>query len=740
MNKSNLYQSHDPFSLLGITIEGSNTRVRVLLRSAEEVFIIDELGQRQVMTYINNPDLSYHEYVAPSKNLAKHYGIEWIDQYQQQHSYIDPYSFAPQLSDFDLHLFSEGQHWQLYKMLGAHARKVDGVEGILFATWAPNADAVSVVGDFNQWDQSRHPMRSRGSSGVWELFIPMVPFVANTPETIPEITSGLTQELSISTHYKYVIRNKATHKSLMKADPYARQYELRPKTASILVNETAFKWQDQHWLEQRQQQDWLHSPFSVYEVHLGSWQRDVDNQFLNYRDLAHRLVEHIKPLGFTHIELLPITEHPFDGSWGYQTVGYFAPTSRFGSPDDLRYLIDYCHQHHIGVLLDWVPAHFPKDEYGLAYYDGSALYEHDDPRRAEHKDWGTLIYNYGRKEVSNFLIANALYWLDEFHFDGLRVDAVASMLYLDYSREDGEWLANKYGGNENLEAIAFLQQLNTVVHQYHPGVLTIAEESTAWPQVTRPVHLGGLGFSMKWNLGWMHDSLDYFSKDPIHRRYHHDQLTFPALYAHHENFILSLSHDEVVHGKCSLLYKMPGDEWQQFANLRLLYVYMFTWPGKKLLFMGDEFAQGREWNHDQALDWHGLDYPLHQGVQSLVGDINQLYCNSPALHYYDFEGQGFEWIDCHDADQSVLSYCRKSGKAIAVIVLNFTPIARYHYRLGVPQLGRYREVINSDSDYYGGSNVGNFSSVSAEEIPWMNQAYSIELTLPPLGGLVLIPE
>jgi 1,4-alpha-glucan branching enzyme len=467
MNENTFHSSHDPFSVLGPQRKGGNVSVRVCLHSAISVFLIDKQERQQVLERLHGHE-GFFEWSGDDAILSEHYEIKWIDKYQRQYCYIDPYSFNPQLSDFDLHLFNECQHWQLYKILGAHARKVDGVEGILFASWAPNAEAVSVVGDFNHWDQGRHPMLSLGGLGVWELFL-------------PGINAGA--------HYKYAIRNNETHHCLLKADPYARQYELRHKTASIIVNETAFNWQDQHWLNQRQQQDWLHTPFSVYEVHLGSWERDDDNQFLNYRDLAHRLVDHIKPLSFTHIELLPITEHPFDGSWGYQTVGYFAPTSRFGSPDDLRYFIDYCHQHHIGVLLDWVPAHFPKDEYGLVRYDGSALYEHDDPRRAEHNDWVTLIYNYGRKEVSNYLIANALYWLDKFHFDGLRVDAVAPMLYLDYSREDGEWLANEYGGNENLEAIQFLQQLDTVVHQYHPGVLTIAEESTAWPQVTRPVHL-----------------------------------------------------------------------------------------------------------------------------------------------------------------------------------------------------------------------------------------------------------
>lgn len=709
---------HDPFTVLGPRHKGANAELHVLLKHAQAVYLIDAKGKQQQLSSTTHSGLFLWQ--GPSVELPKHYEIKWRDQYQQEHCYIDPYSFMPQLSDFDLHLFSQGEHWQLYKILGANHRSVDGIEGVLFASWAPNADRVSVVGDFNNWDERRHPLRSRGSSGVWELF---VPGVAN------------------GQHYKYAIRNRDSQTLLLKSDPYARQYELRPKTASLISPKAGFQWQDQDWLEQRQNQDHLHCPVSVYEVHLGSWQRDENQHFLNYRELARRLVKHVKALGFTHIELLPISEHPFDASWGYQCVGYFAPTCRFGSADDLRYLVDYCHQHNIGVLLDWVPAHFPKDEYGLAHYDGSALYEHDDPRRGEHRDWGTLIYNYGRKEVSNFLIANALYWLDEFHFDGLRVDAVASMLYLDYSREDGEWLPNHFGGNENLEAIAFLQKLNTIVYQHHPDVAMIAEESTAWPNVTRPVHLGGLGFSMKWNLGWMHDSLSYLDKDPIHRHYHHDLLTFPALYAHQENFMLALSHDEVVHGKRSLLYKMPGDEWQQFANLRLLYLYLFTWPGKKLLFMGNEFAQGREWNHDCALDWHLLDYPFHRGIANLITDLNKVYKSNKALNYYDFEAQGFAWLDCHDADQSVISYLRKdNSNKIAVIVLNFTPVPRHHYRLGVPYAGTYCECINSDSEFYAGSNVGNEGRVATQAIPWMDQPYSIEINLPPLGGIIFVPE
>ncbi|ODS24495.1 1,4-alpha-glucan branching enzyme [Candidatus Endobugula sertula] len=710
-------RSHDPFAILGPHSEGTNVRLRVLRHEAQQLCFIDHHQQTQPLQCLDK--IGLFEWFGPSKKLPKHYQLTWIDRQQQQHTSIDPYSFKEQLSDFDLHLFNEGQHWHLYNVLGANETIIDGIEGILFATWAPNAEAVHVVGDFNQWDNRRHPMRPRGQSGVWELFL-------------PGIAAGC--------HYKYAIRHQHSQPISLKSDPYAKRYELRPKTSSMIQAKSQYQWQDQEWTHQRAETDWLHQPYSIYEVHLGSWCRDDNHHFLNYRKLAHRLVDYVKALGFTHIELLPITEHPFDGSWGYQTIGYFAPTSRFGKPDDLRYFINYCHQHQLGVLLDWVPAHFPKDEHGLFRYDGTALYEHDDPRRAEHKDWGTLIYNYGRNEVSNFLIASALYWLDQFHFDGLRVDAVASMLYLDYSRENSEWLPNELGSNENLQAIDFLRTLNHAVHQYHPDVLMIAEESTAWPQVTRPATIGGLGFSMKWNLGWMHDSLTYLDKDPIHRKYHHDLLTFPALYANHENFILSLSHDEVVHGKRSLLYKMPGDEWQQFANLRLLYTYFFTWPGKKLLFMGNEFAQEREWAHDEVLDWSVLNDPLHQGIQRLVTDLNHLYTNTPALHYYDFEHDGFEWLDCHDADQSVISYLRKCNDTIAIVVLNFTPVPRFHYRLGVPYFGTYHEAINSDSSFYGGSNIGNRQTVEVQSIAWMQQPYSIDITLPPLAGLIFIPN
>lgn len=705
---------HDPFAVLGRHPTDGIEIFRALLPHAESARIESEGPQ---MERIPGTDL-FECRIEHGNDIPQHYAIYWQDKSGRTGHHVDPYTFSPQLPDFDLYLFGEGKHQHIYRVLGAHLHTVDGIEGVLFSTWAPNAERVSVVGDFNAWDGRTHGMRSRGGSGVWELFIP---------------------GLQAGCLYKFEIRNRQQNTLLLKTDPYGQRFELRPGTASIVVDHDRYEWGDAEWLNNRSSREWLQEPMSVYEVHLGSWRLDKQGKFLNYRVLAKRLVEYVKPLGFTHIELLPITEHPFDGSWGYQTTGYFAPTSRFGSPDDFRWFVDYCHQHGIGIILDWVPAHFPKDAHGLAWFDGTPLYEHEDPRLGEHRDWGTLIYNYGRNEVRNFLIGSALYWLEEFHLDGLRVDAVASMLYLDYSREAGDWIPNKYGGNENLEAIAFLRELNTVTHQQCPGTLVMAEESTAWPQVTRPTWTGGLGFSMKWNMGWMHDTLEYFNKDPIHRHYHHDQLTFGLLYAFTENFILPFSHDEVVHGKGSLLARMPGDDWQRFANLRLLYTYMLTYPGKKLLFMGCEFGQGTEWNANKELDWYVLDYPLHQGVSKALGDLNRLYAETPALHRGDFSHEGFEWIDCHDASQSVLSYLRRSGDEFVVVIFNFTPVPRHNYRIGVPESGTYREIFNSDSTYYGGGNVGN-TPIKAEPKDWMGRPYSINLTIPPLGGIVLAKQ
>jgi 1,4-alpha-glucan branching enzyme len=700
---------HNPFEVLGRHTYGDEDVVRVFLPQAQEV----RLEGKHIMQRYE--DTGIFIWRGDKDCLPQCYRMEWKDDAGNIQHTIDPYCFPPQISDFDMHLFGEGKHWHAYRFLGAHVTTINGVEGIHFATWAPNAERISVVGNFNAWDGRSHPMGSRGGSGIWELFI-------------PQLKEG---EL-----YKFELRDKHGHIHL-KADPYGQSFELRPGTASQITADSQYHWDDNAWLKARRDADWLHTPFSAYEVHLGSWQRDENGDFLNYRQLADRIVDHVKRTGFTHIQLLPVTEHPLDASWGYQTTGYFAPTSRFGSPDDFRYFVDHCHQNGIGVILDWVPAHFPRDSHGLAHFDGTALYEHEDPRRGEHQDWGTLIYNYGRNEVKNFLLSSALYWLEEFHIDGLRVDAVASMLYLDYSRNEGQWLPNIYGGNENLEAIDFLRQLNTVTQERFPGCLMVAEESTAWPQVTRPTWVGGLGFSMKWNMGWMHDTLIYCSKEPVHRHYHHDQLTFGLLYAFTENFVLPFSHDEVVHGKASMLYKMPGDEWQRFANLRLLYTYMFTYPGKKLLFMGNEFAQGDEWNFDKALDWYVLDYPLHQGIQTLVADLNGLYKSNSTLHRFDFEQEGFEWIDCHDASQSIISYLRKDGDDFVVVILNFTPVVRHNYRIGLPVAGEYRELFNSDSTYYGGSNLGNERPILTDDTPWMNRPYSVELNLPPLGGLVL---
>ncbi len=700
---------HDPFSVLGPHIVNSKDIIKVFLPHAETV----RLGKNgPEFERITDTDIFVCE--ATEKDLEDHYQLYWVDKYGHKHHHYDPYDFGQVLPEFDQHLFGEGRHWHIYQKLGAHLHTIDEIEGVFFAVWAPNAERVSVIGDFNHWDGRCHPMRNLGNSGIWEIFIP---------------------GLKAGCIYKFEILNRYSGQVLVKTDPYGQQFEFRPQTAAIVCRENHYPWQDSRWMDQRQQHNWLHEPMSIYEVHIGSWKRDAQGNFMNYRVLAEQMVDYAQKMGFTHIELLPITEHPLDASWGYQTTGYFAPTSRFGTPDDFRYFVDYCHQNNIGVLLDWVPAHFPKDEFALARFDGSALYEHEDPRQGEHRDWGTLIYNYSRNEVKNFLLASAFFWLEEFHLDGLRVDAVASMLYLDYSREDNDWIPNMYGGNENLEAIDFLRHLNSVTHEQHPGTVIMAEESTSWPQVTRPTWTGGLGFSMKWNMGWMHDILSYMQQDPVHRMHHHDQLTFGMLYAFSENFILPFSHDEVVHGKNAMLNKMPGDEWQRFANLRLLYTFMFTYPGKKLLFMGCEFGQGSEWNFNQALDWYVMDYPGHKGLQTLVKDLNKIYTSHPALFQHDFEEQGFEWIDCHDVNQSVISYRRKTNKEDLIIILNFTPVPREQYRIGVPEQGSYTEIFNSDSSYYYGSNIGNGQALS-EPVPWMNHNHSITVTLPPLAGII----
>jgi 1,4-alpha-glucan branching enzyme len=632
----------------------------------------------------------------------------------------DPYRYGRVLSDLDLHLFNEGTHYRLFEKFGAHRISVGPSEGVHFAVWAPNAERVSVVGDFNGWDARVHAMRLLIPSGVWELYVP---------------------GLAAGELYKFEIRTKSGV-SLKKADPFGFAFELPPRTASLVHDIGRYRWGDDEWmLARREQESWLDRPMSVYEVHLGSWARvpEEGNRFLTYRELAYQLVPYVKDLGFTHVELLPVMEHPFSGSWGYQVLGFFAPTSRFGPAEDFKVFVDECHKAGIGVILDWVPGHFPKDAHGLAQFDGTALYEHADPRQGEHQDWGTLIFNYGRNEVRSFLLSNAMFWLEEYHVDGLRVDAVASMLYLDYSRQPGEWIPNRYGGRENLDAVAFLQQLNTLTHGEQPGTITAAEESTAWPGVTRPVHLGGLGFTYKWNMGWMHDVLEYVGKDPVHRRWEHNLLTFSGLYMFTENFVLPFSHDEVVHGKRSLVDKLAGDAWQKYATLRALYGFMFSHPGKKLLFMGGELAQWREWNHDRSLDWHLLDDASHGGVRRYVQVLNRLYHAEPALHQLDYDPSGFRWIDCHDNENSVISFMRipRAHHDSVVSILNFTPVPRTSYRVGVPEAGRWVELVNSDSAMFGGSNVGNSGGVDSEPVPAHGFEHSIAVTLPPLACLLL---
>jgi len=619
------------------------------------------------------------------------------------------------LTNDDLFLFNEGSHYRLYEKLGAHSLTVDGAEGTCFTVWAPNAKQVSVIGEFNGWDKSSHPLYPKGQSGIWEGFIPSV---------------------AQGSLYKYYLVSHRRGYHVEKADPFAFYNEIPPKTASIVWN-LDYSWRDQAWMEQRHARNALDAPISIYEMHLGSWQRvpEEENRYLSYRELAPRLADYLKQLGFTHIEFLPVMEHPFYGSWGYQSTGYFAPTSRYGTPQDFMYLVDHLHQHDIGVILDWVPSHFPNDEHGLGYFDGTHLYEHGDPKQGIHPDWNSFIFNYGRHEVRSFLLSSALFWLDKYHVDGLRVDAVASMLYLDYGRKEGEWIPNKYGGRENLEAIAFLRRFNEAVYQESPGVQTIAEESTAWPMVSRPTYLGGLGFGLKWDMGWMHDTLEYMTKDPIYRKHHHNNLTFRLIYAFFENFIMPLSHDEVVHGKGSLLGRMPGDDWQKFAGLRLLLGYMYAQPGKKLLFMGGEFGQWREWSHDDSLEWHLLDYPPHSGLKRWVGELNRFYRGQPALYELDFEQAGFEWIDCNDVEHSTISLMRKgrSWDDIITVVCNFTPVTHFNYRIGVLQPGFWRELLNSDAKEYGGSGQGNLGGVEAAPIPLHGRPYSLTITLPPLA-------
>jgi 1,4-alpha-glucan branching enzyme len=717
----------DPFALLGphpVSLPtGRGWAVRFFLPWAKTAGILVSGAHRPVEAHRLHTEGFFEAILtdAPREGLKPgNYRILYGTSDGRDMAIADTYAFPFHLTDLDLHLMGEGKHYDTYEKLGAHIRNVEGVRGVHFAVWAPSARRVAVVGDFNRWDGRVHPMRPRGASGIWELFLP---------------------ELDEGAIYKFEIIGPSDVLLPLKSDPYAFRSELRPNTGSVVARLDTHAWTDGDWLDQRAKKKWLESPISLYEVHLGAWRRvpQEDNRWLTYSELGDQLIPYVAEMGYTHIELLPVMEHPFDGSWGYQTLGYFAATSRYGTPAQFQEFVDRCHRAGIGVILDWTPAHFPRDTHGLAQFDGTALYEHADPRKGAHPDWGTLIYNYGRNEVQNYLISNALFWLDKFHLDGLRVDAVASMLYLDYSRKPGEWIPNEFGGRENLPAIAFLKRLNEVAHSRFPGILTIAEESTSWPGVSRPTYLGGLGFSLKWNMGWMNDTLKYFSADPVHRKYEHNKLTFSMLYAFSENFVLPFSHDEVVHGKNSLLHKMPGDMWQQFANLRLLYAYQYAHPGKKLLFMGSEFAQRSEFTEAGSLDWHLAEFAPHRGVQKLVADLNRLYAREPALHQVEFDWMGFQWIDCNDADNSVLSFLRRGRDPgdLMVVIVNATPVVRGDYRIGVPEPGFYQEVLNTDSGEYGGSNVGNLGGIPALPEPYMNHAYSLRLTLPPLAAILL---
>jgi len=704
---------HDPRRVLGLhALSPAEAIVRVHLPNAKRARLVQPDVELDRV-----PGTGLFEWVGPRRAIAAPYRVRWQGFDDAWHEAYDPYSFQPHIDAFDLTRFAHGSHVHAHRFLGAHELTVEGVRGVRFAVWAPNAERVSVVGTFNHWDGRHHPMSVRGDSGIWELFI-------------PELRPG---EL-----YKYEILGRQTRELFLKTDPFGALFEHRPATASVTAPKSEFAWTDGEWIRRRGERDWLREPMSIYEVHLGSWRRGPAGRFLSYREIAEQLGAYVADLGFTHVELLPITEHPLDESWGYQCTGYFAPTRRHGLPDGVRELVAELHARGIGVLLDWVPGHFPKDAHALARFDGTPLYEYGDTQKGEHPDWDTLVFNYSRNEVQSFLLSSAICWLEDFHFDGLRVDAVASMLYLDYSRRPHQWTPNQFGGNENLEATAFLKRLNEVTHGECPGTVTVAEESTAWPQVSRPTYAGGLGFTLKWNMGWMHDTLSYMTKDPVHRQFHHNLLTFGPIYVFSENFVSPLSHDEVVHGKRALLDKMPGDDWQRFANLRLLLTFQWTYPGKKLLFMGGEFGQPREWNPHESLPWHLADEPRHAGVRALVRDLNRVYRETPALYRRDHDGDGFAWLSWQDAQNSVLSFVRKDGDAHVVVLLNFTPVPRQGYRVGVPARGTYREILNSDSSYYGGSNLGNLA-VPTEDVACMGHAQSIVVTLPPLAGVVLVP-
>ncbi len=709
----------NPFAVFGPHEVTDGYVIRAFLPQSWKVVVVGPAGEFELERI--HPEGLFAGRV--SKELGENYRLKLIYGDLREEVVEDPYRYPALLGDLDIHLLIEGSHLRTFEKLGAHLATVNGVSGTHFAVWAPNARRVSVVGDFNGWDGRRHVMRLRHDAGVWEIFIP---------------------GLGNGTVYKYELIGKDGTLLPQKADPYGHYAEVPPKTASIVWDTEKTDWQDGQWMAHQANKSDRSAPVSIYEVHLESWRRvpEDGNRSLTYLELADQLADYVTSMGFTHVEFLPVHEYPFSGSWGYQPVGLFAPTSRFGTPDDFRTLVERLHQRGVGVIIDWVAGHFPSDSHGLHYFDGTHLYEHEDPRLGMHKDWNTLIYNYGRTEVTNYLYSNALYWLEEYHIDGLRVDAVASMLYLDYSRNPGEWIPNCYGGNENLDAINFLRRMNEAVYHDHPGSMTIAEESTAWPMVSRPTYLGGLGFGYKWNMGWMHDTLRYISKEPIHRRYHHDDLTFGLLYAFHENFVLPISHDEVVHGKGSVFGRMPGDRWQRFANMRAYYAFMWTHPGKKLLFMGQEFAQEGEWNYRESLDWHLLDSPMHDGVRRTVRDLNNLYRSQPALHELDCDPNGFAWIDCNDRDNSVLSFIRKAKdwQNMCAVVCNFTPVVRDDYRIGVPLPGRWVEVFNSDQEIYGGSGVINSQPLQAEDRQWHGQPHSVGLRLPPLGVVILKRE
>ncbi len=719
---ADIIASGDPFAVLGPhEVTPGTWEIRAIIPDADGITLLDRDGQTVLAPMEKRlPEGLFVGVLSASERPDYRLRVQRQGHVEIQH---DPYSFGTFLSHDDLMQIRNPGSDAAYTKLGAHHQDLGGIQGFLFAVWAPNARRVSVVGEFNNWDGRRHPMRRRHEGGVWELFI-------------PDVTAGQRYKFEIIGHQGDLLASKA--------DPIAFAAEQPPATASILRGKPAFDWRDGEWMKSRSRQDLRKAPMSIYECHLGSWARvpEEANRYLTYRELAVRLIPYVKDLGFTHIELLPVTEYPFDGSWGYQPISLYAPTSRFGTPDDFAAFVEAAHAAGIGIILDWVPAHFPNDPHGLSYFDGTHLYEHADPRLGFHQDWGTHIYNYERQEVATFLVANARFWLEHYHLDGLRVDAVASMLYLDYSRKPGEWIPNRYGGNENLGAIDFLRRMNEVAYAAAPGAITIAEESTAWPGVSQPTYTGGLGFGFKWNMGWMHDTLRYISKDPVFRRYHHHDLTFGLLYAFSENFILPLSHDEVVHGKGSLIRKMPGDRWQRFANLRAYFGFMWGHPGKKLLFMGGEFAQEQEWNHDNSLDWHLLSDPDHKGVQTLIRDLNHAYRSIPALHELDCEGRGFEWIVPDDRDNCVIAWLRRGENedSIAVVVSNFTPVPREEYRIGVPAPGFYREAVNTDASIYGGSNVGNLGGALAKATPSHGFAHSLCLTLPPLATLILTLE